>query len=116
VKVTNPLLYRDVVSRYLRCQVARKNIPITLLPRVACDFNSAGWSGEDDDPCYYSFDEQALARARPRSGLRVFIFEASRENLIMGCEAEVEPYPHPATGEPRWRLRPVENTGYLGEP
>jgi hypothetical protein len=95
--------------------VARKKKPITSLPRVRCDFNSAGWSGDDDDPCYYSFDERALARARPRAGMRVFIFEDSRDDLIMGCEAEVDSYPHPLTNERRWRLRPVENTGYLGE-
>jgi hypothetical protein len=84
------------------------------LPRIRCDFNSAGWSGEDDDPCYYSFDEAALQEARPRAGQRVFIFEDSRDELIMGCEAEVESYLHPITREPRWRLRPIENTGYLG--
>jgi hypothetical protein len=85
------------------------------LPRIRCDFNSAGWSGEDEDDCYYSFDEQALARARPRAGMRVFIYEDSREDLVMGCEAELESFEHPITGEPRWRLRPVPNSGYLGE-
>ena len=85
------------------------------LPRIQCDFNSVGWSGEDDDSCYYSFDEDALARHRPRVGMRVFIFEPSRHELVMGCEAEVERYQHPITNEGRWRLRPVPNTGYLGE-
>ncbi len=95
--------------------MAQRIKPVTALPRVRCDFNSAGWSGEDDDPCYYVFDESALARARPRPGLRVFIFEDSRDDLIMGCEAVVEPYAHPLTSERRWRLRPVANTGYLGQ-
>lgn len=95
--------------------MGRKNKSITSLPRVRCDFNSAGWSGDDDDPCYYSFDEKALARIRPRDGQRVFIFEDSREGLVMGCEAALEAYQHPLTTERRWRLRPVENTGYLGE-
>ena len=85
------------------------------LPRVRCDFNSAGWSGEDEDDCYYSFDQAALARARPRTGMRVFIYEDSQRDLVMGCEAELEEYPHPVTGETRWRLRPVPNTGYLGK-
>jgi hypothetical protein len=93
----------------------KSNTTSVSLPRVRCDFNSAGWSGEDDDPCYYNFDEAALARAHPRAGMRVFIFEDSRDELIMGCEAVVESYEHLVTGEPRWRLRPVENTGYLGE-
>ena len=85
------------------------------LPRIACDFNSVGWSGEDDDECYYSFDEKALARHRPHAGMRVFVYESSRENLIMGCEAELEEYQHPITDKVCWRLRPVPNTGYLGE-
>ena len=84
------------------------------LPRIACDFNSAGWSGEDDG-CYYSFDDKALARHRPRAGMRIFIYENSRDNLVMGCEAELEKYRHPVTDETCWRLRPVPNTGYLGE-
>lgn len=86
------------------------------LPKIWCDFNSAGWSGEDDDECYYNFDQSALAASKPRDGLRVFIFEKGSEGLIMGCEALVESYPHPVTGEKKWRLRPVHETGYLGEP
>ena len=85
------------------------------LPRVSCDFNSVGWSGEDDDGCYYSFDEKALTHHHPRAGMRIFIYENSRDNLVMGCEAELEKYQHPVTDETRWRLRPVPNTGYLGE-
>jgi hypothetical protein len=85
------------------------------LPRIPCDFNSVGWSGDDDDECYYSFDEKALARHRPRQGMRVFIYEPSRDDLVMGCEADLERYQHPITDEQRWRLRPVPNTGYLGE-
>ena len=87
----------------------------TSLPRLWCDFNSVGWSGEDDDECYYSFDEQALNACRPREGMRVFIYEKGRNELIMGCEATLEKYTHPITREPRWRLRPVHGTGYLGE-
>src|SRR6185312_8926743 len=89
--------------------------PPRALPRVACDFNSVGWSGEDDDECYYGFDEKALAGHRPRAGMRIFIYENSRDNLVMGCEAELEKYQHPITDETRWRLRPVPNTGYLGD-
>lgn len=85
------------------------------LPRIPCDFNSVGWSGEDDDDCYYSFDHDALASHRPRAGLRVFIFEPSKDELVMGCEAEVESYEHPVSQQNQWRLRPVPNTGYLGE-
>ena len=84
------------------------------LPRVLCDFNSAGWSGEEGDECYYSFDEKALAACKPRDGMRVFIFENGSNGLIMGCEALVEGYPHPVTGQKKYRLRPVHETGYFG--
>lgn len=85
------------------------------LPRIACDFNSAGWSGEDDDECYYAFDENALAACKPAEGLRVFIFEKGQGEVIMGCEATIESYEHPVTGQPKWRLRPIHETGYFGE-
>ena len=89
--------------------------PKKSLPRVWCDFNSAGWSGDMDDECYYSFDEKTLAKARPRSGMRVFIYESGQNGLVMGCEAVVEHYQHPITDQVRWRLRPVADTGYLGK-
>jgi hypothetical protein len=94
---------------------SKRKSPTRSLPRVSCDFNSVGWSGEDDDDCYYSFDEKAIARHRLRAGMRVFIYEKSREDLVMGCEAEFEEYRHPITDEIRLRLRPIPNTGYLGE-
>jgi len=106
------MLFRDTDATHMP---RKRSKPASALPRVRCDFNSAGWSGEDGDDCYYSFDEKALARHRPRVGMRVFIFEPSRDELVMGCEAELERYEHPITGEPRWRLRPIPNTGYLGE-
>jgi hypothetical protein len=94
---------------------SKRSVPARSLPRVVCDFNSVGWSGEDGDECYYGFDEKALARHRPRVGMRVFIYEHSRESLVMGCEAALERYRHPITDEVGWRLRPIPNTGYLGE-
>jgi hypothetical protein len=85
------------------------------LPRISCDFNSAGWSGDDDDECFYAFDEKALAACKPRDGMRVFIYEKGQGSIIMGCEATLESYPHPVSGKPRWRLRPVHETGYFGQ-
>lgn len=88
--------------------------PHDSLPRIRCDFNSVGWSGEEDDECYYSFDDKALTSARARDGMRVFIFEDGEGGLIMGCQAEVESYSHPVTGQNKWRLRPIHETGFLG--
>jgi hypothetical protein len=93
----------------------KRKSPMRTLPRIPCDFNSVGWSGEDDDECYYSFDQKALARHRPRAGMRVFVYEKSRDDFVMGCEAELDPYRHPITDQMCWRLRPIPDTGYLGE-
>lgn len=84
------------------------------LPKIWCDFNSAGWTGDDDDECYYNFDHVALAALKPREGKRVFIYEKGRDGMIMGCEAVIETYEHIITHEKRWRLRPVHETGFLG--
>jgi hypothetical protein len=89
--------------------------PKKSMPRLWCDFNSVGWSGEEDDECYYSFDEKTLSKVRPREGMRVFIYEPGREGVVMGCEALLERYRHPITDALRWRLRPVSDTGYLGQ-
>jgi hypothetical protein len=93
----------------------KRKSPLRSLPRILCDFNSVGWSGDDDDDCYYGFDEKSLVGHRPHAGMRVFIYERSRDDLVMGCEAELEKYQHPLSNDVRWRLRPVPNTGYLGE-
>ena len=103
-----------MVSRYAGQMRNKRKPPSPSLPRIACDFNSVGWSGDDDDECYYSFDERALVVHRPRPGMRVFIYEQSRGRLVMGCEAKLEKYQRPLSDEVRWRLRPVPNTGYLG--
>ena len=88
--------------------------PLRTLPRVLCDFNSAGWGDEVEDECYYSFDENRLARHRPKAGMHIFIYECSRDDLVMGCEARLEEYQHPITTRPAWRMRPIPNTGYFG--
>ena len=93
----------------------KRKSPLKSLPRILCDFNSVGWSGDEGDDCYYSFDAKALASYRACDGMRVFIYEPSRDQLVMGCEAELERYQPQFTDEARWRLRPVPNTGYLGE-
>ena len=85
------------------------------MPRVQCDFDSAGLGSEEDDECYYTFDEKPLAQHRIKTGMRVFIYEPSRDGLVMGCEAELEQYRHAFSNQLRWRLRPVPNTGYLGQ-
>jgi hypothetical protein len=104
--------YQDSYTGHM---ATKRKSPTRALPQISCDFNSVGWSGEDGDECYYSFDEMALARHRPKTGMRIFAYENSRDDLVMGCEAELDEYRHPISNEMRWRLRPVPNTGYLGQ-
>ena len=74
----------------------------TDLPKVHCDFQACGWSGEPGDDCFYSFDEASLEALSPRPGLRVFAYDYSGDGEEMfGCEATVEHF-----GE-GWRLRPA---------
>ena len=72
-------------------------------PRVWCDFNAIGWSGDPDDDAYYVFDAAALAQAEPTEGMRLFLFdwEDAEETRIVGCEAILE-----RVGD-AWRARPV---------
>jgi hypothetical protein len=104
-----------ISDSYSATKAPKRRSPLRSLPRILCDFNSAGWSGEVEDECYYSFDGKMLSRHRPRSGMRVFIYESSRDDLVMGCEARLEEYRHPVTDQVCWRLRPIANTGYLGQ-
>ncbi len=72
----------------------------TDLPKVWCDFNACGWSGEPGDDCFYSFDRAGLAALSPRPGLRVFAYDYSGDGEeVFGCEATLE-----RLGE-GWRLR-----------
>ena len=64
--------------------------PNPALPKVWCDFNAAGWSGEPDDHCYYAFDQEALAALGPREGLRFFAFMDDVSDEVVGCEAVLE--------------------------
>ena len=103
-----------ISDNYPAEKARKRRSPLRSLPRILCDFNSSGWSGGVEDECYYSFDENMLSRHRPRPGMHVFIYESSRGDLVMGCEARLEEYRHPVTDQSCWRLRPISNTGYLG--
>jgi hypothetical protein len=82
--------------------------PDASLPRVLCDFNALGWSGEQDDHCYYAFDQQALAAVAPREGLRLFVFMEEGDDEVLGCEAVLERF------GTSWRVRPDESTWFRG--
>jgi hypothetical protein len=83
--------------------------PDAALPRLWCDFNACGWSGEPDDRCYYAFDQQALTALGPREGLRLFAFmDDDGDGEIVGCQAVLERFGM------SWRIRPDAGTWFSG--
>jgi hypothetical protein len=72
------------------------------LPRIWCDFNACGWSGEEGDDCFYAFDRKALNAINPSVGMRVFIYDEDGDNgEIIGCVGQLEQF------NSGWRIRPV---------
>ena len=84
--------------------------PNPYLPRLWCDFNAIGWSGQPDDDCYYIFDMAVFANGSITEGLCVFAFmyDNQEETEITGCEMTFEPY------HDGWRLRSDVATWYSG--
>jgi hypothetical protein len=80
------------------------------LPRVWCDFNTIGWSGEPDDSCIYIFDQTILDFIISADKFTVFTFmeDDAANQMITGCEAILERY------RDGWRLRPNPTTWYSG--
>jgi hypothetical protein len=85
-------------------------LPSRSLPKLWCDFNACGWSGEAGDNCYYSLHREQIAKLQPTTGMRVFVWDWSDEKLVIGCEALLEPY------NDSWRVRPVDGTWFEGLP
>ena len=86
----------------------RSEPPDFSLPRVWCDFNACGWSGEPDDDCYYVFDKQEVAALQPAEGMKVFIYDDNGDGTIIGCEARLEIF------RDSWRMRPDKSTWFEG--
>ena len=87
----------------------RSTLPDASLPRVSCDFNALGWSGEADDHCYYAFDQKALATLEPSAGLRLIAFMDEGGGEVLGCEAVLERF------GTSWRVRPDESSWFRGQ-
>jgi hypothetical protein len=84
--------------------------PSHSLPKVSCDLNACGWSGENDDNCYYAFDKEQFAALPPSVGMRLFIWDWSDSESIVGCEAILE------QARDGWRARPIDGTWFEGKP
>ena len=68
------------------------NTPVnTDLPRVWCDFNACGWSGEPGTIASMSSITQVLEALSPHPGLPVFAYDYSGDGEeAFGCEAILE--------------------------
>jgi hypothetical protein len=84
------------------------NPPDQLLPRVWCDFNACGWSGEVGDDCYYAFDREAIVTNSVIVGDKLFIWDDDGDGNVIGCEALAESF------DGQLRFRRVANTWYRG--
>ncbi|HEY2081533.1 MAG TPA: hypothetical protein VGI88_02020 [Verrucomicrobiae bacterium] len=85
-------------------------LPSRLLPKLYCDLNSCGLSGEPDDNCFYALDREQLATMHPTAGMRVFIWDWSDSELFIGREASLEQF-----GE-NWRARPIDEIWHEAKP
>ena len=82
--------------------------PDFALPRVWCDFNACGWTGEPGDDCYYVLDVEAIAARGLTSGTRVFIWDDDGNGEIIGCVGKLEVF------RDGWRVRPAVGTWFQG--
>jgi hypothetical protein len=84
------------------------------IPRLGCDFNAIGWSGEPDDDCYYALDRERLGALKPTEGMRVVIYDADLgeqgKPQVLGCIATLEF--HRGKASSCWRARPIPGTFY----
>lgn len=82
--------------------------PDSVLPRVWCDFNACGWTGEPGDDCYYVLDMNTIEAHGLASGTRVFIWDDDGDGVIIGCEGQLEVF------RDSWRVRPAAGTWFQG--
>ncbi len=86
-----------------------------FLPRIYCDFHARGWSGAEDDDCFYVLHREQLAALPPREGLRVLLWMDSDEQNILAIEGLLEHHELNSTYA-GWRARSVHGTEYEGPP
>ncbi len=88
--------------------------PSEDIPRLSCDFNATGWSGEPDDDCCYGLDRERLGHLKPIEGMRVVIYEEDLgeqgEPQVFGCIATLEF--HKGKASSGWRARPIPGAFY----
>ena len=88
----------------------KSELPSRSLPKLWCDLNARGFSGEPDDDCFYALHRKQLAALPPAAGLRVFIWDWSDSELFVGLETLLEQF------DDGWRARPVDGIWYEARP
>jgi hypothetical protein len=96
------LTYPEICTGYSDFPPAMNSDLPGTLPRLWCDLNAQGWSGEPDDDCYYALDSEQLEALRPVIGMKVFIWDWSDSEWIVGREASLERFGGV------WRARPTD--------
>ncbi len=90
--------------------------PPENIPHIWCDFNACGFSGDNDDNCYYVLLKEKLLELNPIEGTIVFIYEDDLsddgEPEIFGFIAKLEKDPFECNS--KWRARPDLDTWYRG--
>ena len=83
--------------------IGREELPSPLPPRVWCDFNACGWSGAEDDDCYYQLDAADIDAIQRNEGTTVLLYdwEDDEETEVLVRVGRLEFWQH------RLRARPV---------
>jgi len=88
----------------------KSELPSRSVPKLWCDLNARGLSGEPGDDCFYALHREQLAALQPTVGMRIFIWDWSDSELFVGLEALLERF------DDGWRARPVDETWYEARP
>ncbi len=80
----------------------------SALPRIWCDFNACGWSGNASDNCYYVLDQKAIAALGLTECSHVFIYDDDGDGHVIGCAGKLESF------DGQWRVRPVADSWFRG--
>lgn len=104
------LLRTSIIVGQAVDDIDRTHLPTPLPPRVWCDFNARGWSGEPDDDCFYVLAPTDLDTIDAIEGLSILLYDwdDDAETQVIACVAQLDRY------RDRWRAKP--RTGFYTGP
>jgi hypothetical protein len=74
------------------------------MPKISCDFNACGLSGEPDDKAFYRLNQEQLTEIGPVEGMRVYAYMDDDPDEVTFCEATL------SKSRLGWRAIPIEGT------